>query len=244
MVIYLGKGLDCADREKVEMSARTEAVTTSGRKRRGEGHTRREEILAAARHLFVAQGFDAVTIRRIAEEVGVSAPALYLYFPDKDAILLEICDATFNDLIALFEDVRRREPPGRKRLAMVGEAFIRFALAHPEEYRLIFMGGAPPPAEIVARGGHRAVIEDPDTPGAKGPMCFKMMIEEYELLARSGVTLPAEPVTCAELCFMSSHGMASLLISKPDFPWSDRETLIKTGVRVTLDGLLGPETAS
>ena len=152
-----------------------------------------------------------------------------------------ICTALFKRGLRnqFIQDVHPLNP---KAGTMVGEAFIRFALAHPEEYRLIFMGGAPPPAEIIARGGHRAEITDPDTPGAKGPMCFRMMIEEYELLARSGVKLPVEPATCAELCFMSSHGMASLLISKPDFPWSDREVLIKTGVKVTLDGLLGPET--
>ena len=67
----------------------------AGRKRRGEGHTRREEILQAAKELFLEQGYDATTIRRIADRVGISAPALYLYFKDKEAMMLALCDQTF-----------------------------------------------------------------------------------------------------------------------------------------------------
>ena len=61
-------------------------VLPAGRKRRGEGHTRREEILQAAKELFLEQGYDSTTIRRIADRVGISAPALYLYFKDKEEL--------------------------------------------------------------------------------------------------------------------------------------------------------------
>ena len=65
-------------------------VLPAGRKRRGEGHTRREEILQAAKELFLEQGYDSTTIRRIADRVGISAPALYLYFKDKEALMLAL----------------------------------------------------------------------------------------------------------------------------------------------------------
>ena len=74
------------------------SVAVGGRKRRGEGHTRREEILHAAKELFLEQGYDATTIRRIADRVGISAPALYLYFKDKEALMLALCDQTFGHL--------------------------------------------------------------------------------------------------------------------------------------------------
>src|SRR3712207_2879540 len=60
----------------------------SARKAKGDGHLRRGEILEAAERIFVAEGYEGATIRRIAEEVGVSSTALYLHFPDKQAILL------------------------------------------------------------------------------------------------------------------------------------------------------------
>lgn len=220
------------------MSVRLDLPTGGGRKRRGEGHTRREEILEAARRLFLTHGYEAVTIRKIAEQVGVSAPALYLYFPDKEAIVLELCDQTFGQLLDLFAEIRRASPPGRARMARFGEAFVRFGLAHPDEYRLIFI--MKPPQRIVDQGGHRANVTDPTQPGSKGPLAFAMIMQDFAELAAHGHTLAAEPVTCAELFWMFGHGIVAALITKPDFPWSDREALIATGVKASLDGLLGP----
>ncbi|MEK7687115.1 MAG: helix-turn-helix domain-containing protein, partial [Pseudomonadota bacterium] len=88
------------------MAALSTAVA-SGRKKRGEGHTRREEILQAAKELFLEEGYDATTIRRIADRVGVSAPALYLYFHDKEAMMLALCDQTFGRLIERIADIEK-----------------------------------------------------------------------------------------------------------------------------------------
>ena len=85
------------------MERNLSTISIGTRKRRGEGHTRRDEILIAAKDLFLREGYQATTIRRIAEVVGVSAPALYLYFKDKDAILIALCDQTFSSLIEVME---------------------------------------------------------------------------------------------------------------------------------------------
>ena len=89
----------------MEHTLSTASVGT--RKRRGEGYTRRDEILVAAKELFLRDGFEATTIRRIADVVGVSAPALYLYFRDKDAIMLALCDQTFRSLIEVMEGMEQ-----------------------------------------------------------------------------------------------------------------------------------------
>jgi AcrR family transcriptional regulator len=61
-----------------------------------------------AKELFLRDGYEATTIRRIADVVGVSAPALYLYFKDKDAIMLALCDQTFARLIELMDGMESR----------------------------------------------------------------------------------------------------------------------------------------
>src|SRR5947209_17817921 len=68
------------------------------RKRKGEGCQRRQEILEAAKRLFAEEGYEKTTIRRIAGSLGISSTALYVYFPHKNAILAEICAATFREL--------------------------------------------------------------------------------------------------------------------------------------------------
>src|SRR5688500_7353296 len=78
-----------------EVSKLTAVGTTtrkSARKAKGDGHLRRAEILEAAERIFVAEGYEGATIRKIADEVGVSSTALYMHFQDKGCILLEICE--------------------------------------------------------------------------------------------------------------------------------------------------------
>src|SRR5437868_12947653 len=85
-------------------------VLPAGRKRRGEGHTRRDEIIQAAKELFLEEGYEATTIRRIADRVGISAPALYLYFRDKEALLLALCDQTFEHLVDAIDELEKTVP--------------------------------------------------------------------------------------------------------------------------------------
>lgn len=217
-------------------STKVAATKAPTRKPRGEGHTRREEILAAAKALFLEQGVRATTIRRIADRVGVSAPALYLYFKDKDAILIELCDRIFAVLLKRLEEIEQQPLPAGQRLRRMGEAFIRFALEHPDEYRITFLDAAAP--EPVRYTGHRTDTSDLTQPGAKGAMAFAKMVQAYEAVARDGVTLPYPAVACAELSWMACHGLVTALIAEPDFPWSDRETLIRGMVELSVRGVV------
>ena len=111
----------------------------SMRKPRGQGASRRGEILAAAKRLFLTEGYERTTIRKIAAAVGVSSAALYLYFPDKDAILRAISEATFEALLARLEQTQRQDGSDLDRLRAGLEAYVAFGLAHPDEYRLTFL---------------------------------------------------------------------------------------------------------
>jgi AcrR family transcriptional regulator len=207
-----------------------------GRKKRGEGHTRRDEILQAAKELFLEAGYDATTIRRIADRVGVSAPALYLYFQDKDAIMLALCDQTFNRLLELVAEIEQTVTDPLEQMRRFGEAYARFGLEHPDEYRLVFMAGHVP--EPIRRTGHRAVVDDPDRPGAKGAMVFGRLVAILSRAEASGHKLNYAPDTCAELCWMGIHGVVAAMIHKPDFPWTDRETLIQGMLDIVRKGIV------
>ena len=85
------------------------------RSRRGEGEPLRDEILAAAERLIVETGNeDAVSIRAIADAVGVTPPSIYLHFPDKDPLILAVCERHFETFDALIEEAGRR-PTTRSR---------------------------------------------------------------------------------------------------------------------------------
>src|SRR6516165_5725081 len=97
-----------------------------------------EEILAAARELFVKQGYPAVSMRAIAERVGCAPGTLYLYFKDKDSILAAICIETFSKLDKLMEAIANDKSDPVERLRRAGRQYIQFGLSHPEHYFLTF----------------------------------------------------------------------------------------------------------
>jgi len=211
-------------------------VATGGRKRRGEGHTRREEILHAAKELFLEQSYDSITIRRIADRVGISAPALYLYFKDKEALMLALCDQTFGHLIEAIGEIEKTVDDPRARVRRFGEAYARFGLTHPDEYRLIFMGSNIP--ESLRKLGHRAPIDDPTRPGIGGAIVFSRLVAMLSQVEASGTKLNYPPDTCAELCWMGIHGLVAAFIMKPDFPWSNRELLISAMLDIHMKGIV------
>jgi len=207
-----------------------------GRKKRGEGHTRREEILQAAKELFLEQGYDSTTIRKIADRVGVSAPALYLYFQDKEQMMLALCDQTFGHLIESIGEIEKSVAEPRERIRQFGEAYLRFGLKHPDEYRLIFLGSNVP--ESVRKVGHRMPTDDPTRPGVNGSIVFQRLVSVLVEAEASGLKLNYPADTCAELCWMGMHGLASALILKPEFPWSNRDLLINGMLDMVLKGII------
>jgi AcrR family transcriptional regulator len=219
----------------MEQHLSTAAVGT--RKRRGEGHTRRDEILQAAKELFIREGYEATTIRRIADVVGVSAPALYLYFRDKEAIMLALCDQTFGLLIEQMEDLIKLGLPPIERLRRCGEAYVRFALANPREYWLTFMSGNTP-KQIKSQGGHKAPVVDPSQPGTAGAVAFQKLTAMFRDIESAGMELHYPVETAAELVWMGLHGLAAALINNPEFPWTKRDALIDGMVDMTVRGVV------
>jgi len=72
------------------------------RARRGDGPLLREEIIAAAERLLLERGSEeAVSMRAIADAVGVTPPSIYLHFADKEELFVAVCDARFDELARL-----------------------------------------------------------------------------------------------------------------------------------------------
>src|ERR1043166_6933096 len=93
--------------------------------------------------MFVRQGYEATTMRAIANEVEYTPTALYHHFENKDALLTEISTLDFRALAAAFLRIGRVADP-LERLGRIGEAYVEFALSHPMQYQLMFMTRRPP----------------------------------------------------------------------------------------------------
>src|SRR5947207_14175361 len=97
----------------------------------------RERLCEAAERLFAERGPDAVTMRPLAAELGVSPMTPYRYFRDKDDILAAVRTNGFNRFADALEAARAAAATPRAKGAAVGEAYLTFAFEHPHTYKLM-----------------------------------------------------------------------------------------------------------
>ena len=98
----------------------------------------RDRMCQAAERLFAEKGQDAVTMRQLAAELGVSPMTPYRYFEDKGDILAAVRTSSFTRFAESLEAARDAATGARARGEAVGDAYVRFALDHPHSYKLMF----------------------------------------------------------------------------------------------------------
>jgi len=99
-------------------------------------------ILDASMKLFVEEGFENVTIRRIAELIEYSPTTVYLYFKDKDEIFAALHDIGFQKMAEFNKDLDTIRNP-LLRLHKMGENYLQFGMENPEYYSLMFIDTEP-----------------------------------------------------------------------------------------------------
>jgi len=212
--------------------SRSPAVTPAGRARarKGEGELLHTEILDAAERLLIETGSEeAVSIRRIADAVGVTPPSIYLHFADKDELLFAVCERQFAELDRVMQEAVVGVADPVDELYRRGKAYVRFGLEHPEEYRILFMRGV----------NHGMGAPDEDEARIRNASSFDHLVEAVARAVESGA-LPkgSDPRVVALELWSVVHGVTSLLIAKPMFDWPDAEAFTDHVLTATCAGLM------
>ena len=185
------------------------------RARRGDGELLRAEILAATRDLLATTGSEtAVSIRAVADRVGVTPPSIYLHFPDKETLLEAVCGEVFTQLDDAMEAAARTTDSPFEALRERGLAYVRFALANPEQYRLVLM----------RRGEMQIGPVDIDQLAAMG--AFAHLLDSVQQCQRIGAFVADDdPVQLALALWAAAHGVAALVVANP-WMMADAESLL------------------
>jgi AcrR family transcriptional regulator len=132
------------------------------------------EIKATARRLLVQDGPDALTLRAIAREMGMTAPGLYRYFASHEDLVIGVCHDILDELTAFLVAARDTEPTDDPigRLGATCRAFRRWALDHPREFELSFATGV----------AHQATVAEADA-------CAPQIASPPDVLSFGGVFL-------------------------------------------------------
>lgn len=97
----------------------------------------RDEILAHACDLFLEEGVEGFSMRALADRVGVTAPALYRHFRNREAVLLAVVDEAYRAMIRHLQRALEGGSPG-ERFRMAGAGYVDFALEHPRFYQIVY----------------------------------------------------------------------------------------------------------
>lgn len=205
-------------------------MASPDRRRRQRDETR-QRILEAARDMFVEHGYEATTVRAIADSVEYTTAGLYHHFPSKEALLTELCSADFRDLAAAFQRIGRIEDPV-ERLRQIGEAYVDFALEHPMQYQLMFMTR------------HPTVIDKTLTRGDPSEDAYAFLRQTCADVIATGRVRPdfQDPDELGQMVWSALHGLLALHIVKRNgdewIEWRDARTTARRICDVMLRGIL------
>ena len=199
---------------------------TSERREREKQELRRK-ILDTARDLFVNEGFEAVTMRKIAQKIEYSPTAIYLHFKDKDALFVELCNHDFLRLAQAFNQISEIKDP-IERVRRIGRAYLDFSLEYPNHYRLMFMTPhpAPPANDMLTKGNPE---ED----------AYAFLKTTVEAAIRAGRFRPEmkDAELIAQTLWAGVHGVASLQIAKHGDHWVEWRSITRRA-EMMMDSLL------
>jgi AcrR family transcriptional regulator len=179
------------------------------RSRRGQGELLRDEILAAAERILIETNDQtALSIRAIASAVGVTPPSIYLHFADRNDLVFAVCERHAEKLNQAMADATADVDDPWQRLKRRGHAYLSWGLDNPEHYRIIMM----------SRPDHtpERLLDErlADTAGL-----LPTTEDVAAAVADGDLEAACDPMEAAKILWMMIHGMVSLLISKPAFPF-------------------------
>ena len=180
-------------------------------RREREKSETRDRILDAARELFVTEGYDGVSMRRVAEKIEYSPTAIYVHFADKNELFHELCHQDYARLAEVFQSSAMSNDPV-ERLKQVGRTYIEFGVHNPNHYKFMFMTPHPPvePDDVEC--------EKMGNPELDAYAFLKWAVQEAIDSGRFREEL-ADAELVSQTLWASVHGVISLHIAKGTDPW-------------------------
>jgi AcrR family transcriptional regulator len=187
----------------------------------------RQEILDAASELFVRDGYESVSMRRIADRIEYSPTTIYIYFKDKAELLEQVCKETFARLVQRLRKILEQPGDPIERLKRGLVAYIEFGLENPHQYRATFM-------MPILEGFDHDKYHQADSPGMQA---FAFLTRGIGECIEAGKMKAMNVELAAQTLWAGVHGITSLLITLHSFPWVGREKVIHSTVDTLVAGL-------
>jgi AcrR family transcriptional regulator len=221
---YSGNGVNI--RDVVPQRTLNQRVRQGSRARREAARSSvRSTILQAAGELLLEEGYDAFSLRKVAERVGYSATAIYRHFADRDALLYAVTEEGFRLFTARLRAAGAGGSDPFDRLQAMGLAYIDFGLEHPVFYRVMLMERP----DLLWR-------RLPDRPGSRMES-FGVLRAAVETAVATGQTVDTDVLAISNALWAQTHGAVALALSMPHMPTRQARAFGAIGVAALVRGL-------
>ncbi|MDT9027212.1 TetR/AcrR family transcriptional regulator [Rossellomorea yichunensis] len=176
----------------------------------------KEMVMAAARELFRKKGYQQVSMRQIASELGYSHGSIYYHFKNKAELFYAMIETDFKLLDQWLDDVMDQDMDNEGKLRGILLAFIRFGLSHKSQYEMMF---------LLADEEVKSYVN-------KGPN------ESYEKFAQALIQLSDHEITIQQIwsIFLALHGFVSHYC-RCDETYAEVENLAQSHVNFILKSI-------
>jgi AcrR family transcriptional regulator len=199
-------------------------------RRAREKEALRSRILDATSSLILEEGFENLSIRRIAERIEYSPATIYLYFKDKAELVAAICEEAFGEMLETIGEAAASTPDPIEGLRRGLRAYIDFGIHHPTHYLIVFGTATPHDPKNVS--------ETNDL----GMQTYDLLRRGLQACIDAGAIPPSDIETASRVTWMAIHGITTMAIMDLDAKCSgfaplDREQLIESGLDMVIAGL-------
>ncbi|RIH90284.1 HTH-type transcriptional repressor AcnR [Calidithermus terrae] len=174
----------------------------SAERREQQKQELRRTILQAATRLFEEQGYEGFSLRQVAEAIGYSPTAIYLYFADKDDLLFAVCRQGFAEFTEALQQAYRSTPDPLERVGALGRAYLEFGLSRPLHYQMMFMQRSEWALRASAAAGE-----------AEGSTSYHILLQAVSEAMKAGKIRMGDPLETTNLVWSGMHGIVSLALS-------------------------------
>ncbi|MBC2717522.1 MAG: TetR/AcrR family transcriptional regulator [Desulfobacteraceae bacterium] len=189
----------------------------------------RAKIVSVSKELFINEGFENISIRKIAQQAGCIPRTIYYYFENKRELLHYLWVDIFKTLSSECERAIKSLEAPLEIIHVIYTTYVNYWLAHRDQYRVIFMI-----EDLNATSNHDTAVLDMIKSSAKFIRIFEKAINDC---IQNKVFKEKNTNRVVQVFFLSAHGLASGIITMREMKWENPDALIKSTLNALITGL-------
>jgi AcrR family transcriptional regulator len=178
-------------------------------------------IKQTAKDIFIKDGYDKVSMRKIADRIEYTPTTIYLYYKDKKTLMFDILNDYNKEFEATVNEIKNSDETAIIKLRRYLLQYIEHGISNPEMFRLLTM----------------FFMEKKDNVAGQQNESFVYMRELITEAIKNNMLKDENPVRIAQQSWMHAFGIASLLVFKPEINWIARDKIVEDTLDIFLNGL-------